>query len=96
MRPLRRLVFRGTDMLTEIQKEEGRRRFMIAVENAKKVLKRGDRCRGSHGCGPKSTFIFERWDGNWIVSRSGISDWAAGKIDRVNGFPVNFNAENKS
>lgn len=80
-------------MLTEEEKKERRRRFLLSVENAKKVLKPGDKCRGSHGCGPKRAFIFAGWDGNWIISQSGINDWAPGSVDRVNGHPVNFSEQ---
>lgn len=75
--------------------EESRKRWRIAVENAKKVLKRGDRVRGSHGCGPKRTFIFEGWDGNWIVSKSGLCDISPCSIDRLNGVAVDFTQVNQ-
>ena len=62
------------------------------IERAKKVLKIGDRIRATRGCNPRPhIFIFDGWDGNWIVSKSGINDIYAGHITHVNGIIVNFN-----
>ena len=61
----------------------------LATERAKRILKPGDRIRASR-CGGKSTYIFDGWEGRWIVSRTGIDDISAIHIDRLNGEPVNF------
>lgn len=61
-----------------------------AVENARGILKPGDKIRVDR-CGCFSaTYTFDHWDGNWIVSKSGIDDLFAGSITRLNGTPVNF------
>lgn len=77
-------------MKTDEQKAERRRRFFRAEENAKKVLKKGDRIRVTKCPGTKRTITFDHWDGCWIVSKSGIDDYAPSTIDRLNGQPVDF------
>jgi hypothetical protein len=79
-------------MATEQEKEERRKRFLAATEKAKKILKSGDRIRVTKCPGTKRTVTFAGWDGHWIVSKSGINDYAAANIDRLNGEPVDFNA----
>lgn len=69
-------------------------RFNTAVENAKATLKKGDRIRVSRCGGIVATYTFDHWDGNWIVSKSGIDDLAATSIEKLNGVPINF-ADNK-
>lgn len=58
---------------------------MSAVHNAKGVLKPGDRILVSRCGGFKATYTFNSWDGNWIVSKSGINDISAGAIEKING-----------
>lgn len=77
-------------MLTEEQKAECRRQFAVAARNAKKVLKRGDRLRVARCPGTKRWITFECWSGDWIVSKSGIDDYAPSCVDRLNGEPVDF------
>lgn len=77
-------------MLTEEQKAENKRIGLIAVENAKKVLKQGDRLRVTKCPGTKRWITFDRWDGCWIVSKSGIDDYFPRNVDMVNGEPVDF------
>lgn len=77
-------------MLTEQQKEECHQRFMAAVENARKRLVPGDRLRVTKCPGTKRWITFARWDGCWIVSKSGINDYAASCVDMLNGEPVDF------
>ena len=77
-------------MLTPEQKEQNRVRFFRAIENAKKVLKPGDRVRVTKCPGTKRWITFAGWDGNWIVSKSGINDYAALCIDMVNDQRVDF------
>lgn len=80
-------------MLTQEQRDENRRRFHIATANAKRVLKVGDRVRVSKCPGTKRWITFAGWDGNWIVSKSGINDYAASSVDRVNGDTIDFRGE---
>jgi hypothetical protein len=72
--------------------EERRRLFKLAEENAKKVLKPGDRVRVSKCPGTKRWITFAGWDGHWMVSKSGINDYSPGAVDMVNGEPVDFKA----
>ena len=71
--------------MTDEEKQAARARVRVAVGNAKKVLKPGDRLRVTKCPGTKRTIIFAGWDGDWIVSKSGINDYAAMCVDRVNG-----------
>jgi len=64
--------------------------WVECVSRAKQVLKKGDRVRLTHCPGTKRTITFERWDGNWIVSKSGKDDYSAMSIDRLNGLQINF------
>ena len=66
-------------------------RFLAAALEAKKVLKKGDRIRVTKCPGTKRTITFDHWDGNWIVSKSGIDDYSATTIDKLNGETVDFN-----
>lgn len=77
---------------TEAELEEKRKRFRRAAENAKPVLKKGDRIRVTKCPGTKRTITFDHWDGPWIVSKSGIDDYSPSSIDRLNGKPVDFGA----
>lgn len=75
---------------TEEQLKECRARFKAAAINAKKILKLGDRVRVTKCPGTKRTITFAGWDGDWIVSKSGINDYAASNVDMVNGLIVDF------
>lgn len=77
-------------MLTEEQREENKRLCHIAVANARKVLKRGDRLRVTKCPGTKRWITFAEWDGQWIVSKSGINDYHPRRVDMLNGEPVDF------
>lgn len=77
-------------MQTDQQREERKSRFYTAAENAKQILKAGDRLRVTKCPGTKRWITFAGWDGNWIVSKSGISDYAPSSVDMVNGGPVDF------
>lgn len=79
--------------LTEEQKAENHRKFLIAVANAKKTLKPGDRLRVTKCPGTKRWITFAAFDGNWIVSKSGINDYAPMCVDMVNGNPVDFTVQ---
>lgn len=67
----------------------------VATENAKKSLIQGDVLIVERCMGKKVRFVFDCWDGRWIVSKSGKNDIAAINIISVNGKPVDFaNPEN--
>lgn len=76
--------------LTPEQLAENRRLSAIAIENAKRVLKPGDRLRVTKCPGNKRWITFAGWDGNWIVSKSGIDDFSPRCVDRVNDQTVDF------
>lgn len=77
-------------MLTAEQRQINEQKFLRAVENARAMLRAGDRIRFTKCPGTKRWATFVGWSGNWIVSKSGIDDIAALCIDRVNDQPVNF------
>lgn len=79
--------------ISEEQKAENRRKSLVAEGNAKKVLKLGDRLRVTKCPGTKRWITFDRWDGHWIVSKSGIDDYSPVCVDRLNGAPVDFTQE---
>jgi len=70
--------------------EERRRLLLLAEQNAKKVLKPGDRVRVSKCPGTKRWVTFAGWNGHWIVSKSGIDDYSPGAVDMLNGAEVDF------
>lgn len=65
-----------------------------ATENAKEILKRGDKISSTRCGGRKSAFTFDHWDGRWIVSKSGIDDIAAINIYKLNGVVIDFTKTN--
>ena len=79
--------------LTPEQQADNRRLSAIAIENAKRVLKLGDRIRVTKCPGNKRWITFAGWDGNWIVSKSGIDDFSPRCVDRVNDQVVDFTQE---
>lgn len=85
-----------TSRLTPEQQAEKRRLWTIAVENAKRTLKPGDRLRVTKCPGTKRWITFAGWDGNWIVSKSGINDFSPCSVDRVNSLAVDFTQEGKA
>lgn len=76
--------------MTPEQREENKRRSLVAEANAKKVLKPGDRLRVTKCPGTKRWITFAGWDGHWIVSKSGIDDYSPLCVDMRNGAPVDF------
>jgi len=64
--------------------------WLLAVAKAKQVLKPGDRIRCSRCGGIVATYTFDGWDGNWIVSKSGINDISPTHISKLNGQPISF------
>jgi len=80
-------------MLDEKEKEERRQHFYRATERAKKVLNHGDKIGLTKCPGTKRTITFECWDGNWIVSKSGVDDYSAYSIYSVNGKTMSFRDE---
>lgn len=73
--------------------EDKIRLYRKATFAAKRTLKVGDKIRVSRCGGIRATYIFSHWDGNWIVSKSGIDDLSANSIDRLNGEPINFSTQ---
>lgn len=61
-----------------------------ATKRMKARLKEGDRIYAMRAeCGCKhATYTFDGWDGNWIVSKSGIDTIMAATITKINGAPV--------
>lgn len=70
--------------------EERKAAWRIAVDNAKEILKPGDRLRVTKCPGTKRWITFAGWDGAWMVSKSGINDYSPGNVDMLNGAPVDF------
>ncbi len=77
-------------MLTEEERAENSRLCRIAVTNAKQVLKPGGKLRVAKCPGGNRTIIFARWDGDYVVSKSGIGGFHPICISKVNGAPVDF------
>lgn len=65
-------------------------KVLSATDNAKRILKPGDRIRSNRCCGVKTSYTFDGWDRDWVISKSGINDIAACSIDLLNGEPVDF------
>jgi len=64
----------------------------IAMTNdqLRRVLQPGDRImalKGDCGARPRN-YIFAAWDGNWIVSSSGISSIIPSTVTMINGHAV--------
>lgn len=77
-------------MLTEEQKLENRRIYAVAEKTLRAMLKPGDRLRVTKCPGTKRWITFARWDGHWIESKSGINDYPASSVDRVNDSAITF------
>ena len=77
--------------MNEQEKTIKEKKWVESVNEAKQVLKKGDRIRLRKCPGRKRTITFDRWDGNWIVSKSGVNDYSALSIDKLNGKPRIFN-----
>lgn len=61
-----------------------------AQKMAAAALRPGDRFRVTKCPGTKRWATFAGFDGYWIVSKSGISDYSPLQVDRVNDTTVNF------
>lgn len=79
-------------MLTDKERAVRRERLKKATTAAKKVLKQGDRITVTKCPGTKRWIIFDCWNGDEIISKSGAGEYAATSISRLNGEPVDFNA----
>lgn len=77
-------------MLNEELRKLNHERSLLAEQNAKKVLKPGDRLRVTKCPGTKRWITFAGWDGHWIVSKSGINDYSPLCVDMLNGDAVDF------
>jgi hypothetical protein len=62
----------------------------LVTARAKTTLKRGDRLRVVRCPGTKRWVTFDHWDGQWIVTKSGIDDIHAVNIDKVNDRDIDF------
>lgn len=82
-----------TSRLTPEQLAENRRLSDLAITNAKRVLKPGDRLRVTKCPGTKRWITFAGWDGIWIVSKSGINDFSPRCVDRLNDQVIDFTQE---
>lgn len=72
--------------MTEERKAQGLR----AEAAAKKILKKGDKLTITNCPGTKRWIIFNRWDGCWIVAKSGRDDYHPVNISKINGKPISF------
>ena len=64
---------RHAPVVTEEERERGRKKFISSAARAKKVLRIGDRIRVTKCPGTKRWIEFAGWDGNWIISKSGMA-----------------------
>lgn len=77
-------------MLNEAQRRHLQESSRLAEQNAKRVLKPGDRLRVTKCPGTKRWITFAGWDGHWLVSKSGINDYSPLCVDRLNEAAVDF------
>lgn len=77
-------------MTSEAEKNQRHEQFLLAADNARKILKPGDRLRVTKCPGTRRWITFAGWDGKWIVSKSGKNDYAAICVDRLNKNVVDF------
>ncbi len=61
-----------------------------AIQNAKRILKTGDRITVAKCPGTKRSIIFREFDGQWIVSKSGINDYHPFNISKINGHEIDI------
>ena len=62
----------------------------IAFKNANKILKNGDRISVNCCGGTKKTYVFDFFDGQWIVSKGGTSDIHPVNVYKLNGNNIDF------
>jgi hypothetical protein len=70
--------------------ENQKNRSADSVAKAKAFLKKGDRVRVTKCPGTPRTITFDRWDGPWMVSKSGIDDYHPSNVTKVNGKHKSF------
>lgn len=75
------------------EKQRQREISMAAEARAKAVIKPGDRIGCTKCPGTKRVFTFAGWDGDSMVSKSGIYDYSPEFVYSVNGAPVDFTKE---
>lgn len=73
--------------------EEKRLKGKLAAARAKTTLKKGDRLRATRCPGNKRWVTFDHWDGQWIVTKSGICDIHPLNVDMINDRPIDFTIE---
>ncbi len=61
-----------------------------AIKLAKENIKKGDRIGCTRCPGTKRVFTFSHFDGSWMVSVSGISDFHPLNIYSINGVKISF------
>lgn len=77
--------------MNEIELREARhQRWLSASKKAKEVLKEGDRIGVVKCPNTKRVITFSHFDGNWIVSKSGINDYSPSSVYSLNGKPASF------
>jgi dsDNA-specific endonuclease/ATPase MutS2 len=77
--------------MNEIElKKAKHQQWLSASKKAKEVLKVGDRVGVVQCQNKKKVITFSHFDGNWIVSKSGINDYSPCSVYSLNGNPVSF------
>ncbi|USN15426.1 hypothetical protein KIKIMORA_02800 [Brevundimonas phage vB_BpoS-Kikimora] len=73
--------------------EEQRAHYGRSVTRAKALLRRGDKVRLTICGGGEATYVFDCWDGEWMISKSGIDELHPYNVVRLNGKPLSFRDE---
>ncbi|UTC28316.1 hypothetical protein GURKE_02850 [Brevundimonas phage vB_BpoS-Gurke] len=74
--------------------EEQKAHYARSVTRAKALLRRGDKVRLTICGGGQATYVFADWDGEWMVSKSGVNELHPYNVVRLNGKPLSFRDEN--
>lgn len=77
-------------MKSDSSREQRLRILRLAEANARRSIRPGDRLRVTKCPGTKRWITFSHWSGNAIVSKSGIDDYCAAHVDRLNELVVDF------
>lgn len=70
--------------------EEQKAHYARCVARAKSLLRRGDKVRLSICGGGQATYVFECWDGEWMLSKSGVNELHPYNVVRLNGKAISF------
>lgn len=81
-----------TPLRAESDSEKSTRMAQLkrALARSMETLKPGDRFRASRCGGIRAWYRFSHWDGDELITASGIYDIHPINIDRLNGEPVSF------